>query len=206
MIVGCGAELGPIADDGASLRPDAGRAQAQDASADGPAAVTENACGLALDHGALGSLGADADSALQEGSTTARVESLEAVIPRTDAQGTPDLIVIELWDGYGVFAGGAVRTGTIEITGTETDYDTCGACVLQFANVANDTPAKLLLATSGTITVTAVGTGAGQMTRVSLSNASFVEIAPDTTNGGYQTVAGSSCRSPISTVELSGTI
>lgn len=190
-------------DDDETLPPDAAIAPTPDAPPE-PAVVADNACGVAADHGDLGSISGQAGSALQEGSTTLRVGSLAAVIPRTDAQGAPDLIVVELWDDFGIFAGGAVRTGTFQLTGSETSYDTCGICVLQLANYANDTAAKLLLATSGTVTVTSVATAAGQTMQLSVSNASFVEIA--STDTGYQTVAGSSCPSPISNVGLTGTL
>lgn len=211
LLVGCSAQLGPdrdrVGDDDGKgdngLAPDAALAPTPDATPT-PAAVVDNACGVATDHGDLGTIAGQARSALQEGSTTQRVGTVSTLIPQTDAQAAPDYIVVELWDNYGVFAGGAARTGTFQLTGNEANYNTCGVCLVQLANVTNNTAAKLLLATSGTVTVTSVATATGQTMQVSVSNASFVEIAA--TDTGYQTVAGSSCPSPISNVGLSGTL
>jgi hypothetical protein len=181
------------------------RVSADAAPADGPTLVADNACGVASDHGDLGSLMGQAGSVLQDATTTNRIHYISAPTPLTAAQAAPDIIVVELWDTFGAFAGGVARTGTFQIAGAETDYDTCGLCVLMLANYANDTPAKLLLATSGTVTVTSIGTGAGQTTQVGVSNASFVEITsvPDM---GYQPVASSNCPSPISKAALSATL
>jgi hypothetical protein len=44
--------------------------------------------------------------------------------------GSPtDIVQLELWDGQGAFSGGAVRTGTFQLTGAELDYQTCGVCL-----------------------------------------------------------------------------
>lgn len=212
LLVGCSAQLGPASgggggkDDGDGMSPDAAVVLPPDAApADGTTVVADNACGVASTLGDLGSLAGQAGSALQGGSTTQRVGYVSAPTPMTAAQATPDIVMVELWDNFGVFAGGAARTGTFQITGSETDYDTCGTCVLVLANLANNTPAKLLLATSGTVTIMSVATTAGQTSQLSVSNASFVEIAADA-NGAYQTVAGSNCPSPLANVGLSDTI
>lgn len=211
VLVGCSARLGGagggVADENDDLRPDAALITSADAAPDSPMpiAAVDNACGVASNHGDLGSLTARAGSVLQDGSTTNRISYVSAPTPLTATQAAPDVVVVELWDNFGVFAGGAARSGTFQIAGTETDYDTCGVCVLMLANYANDTPAKLLLATSGTVTVTSVGTGAGQTTQLSVANASFVEIAANAETG-YQTVAGSNCPGPITKAALSGTL
>lgn len=212
VLVGCSAQLGPASGgadgkgDGNGTGPDAAVVSSPDAApTDGSTVVADNACGVTATLGDLGNLTGVAGSALQQGSTTQRVGFVSAPTPMSAAQPAPDYLTVELWDNFGVFAGGAARTGTFQITGSETDYDTCGACVLVLANVANDTPSKLLLATSGSVTITSVATAAGQTLQLSLSNASFVEIAADA-NGAYASVAGSSCPSPISSVGLSDTI
>lgn len=211
LLVGCSAQLGPANGGGGGGKeddfgPDAAVIVTADAQVDAaPVQVADNTCGVASTHGDLGTVAGQARSAVQEG-TSRRVGIVSAATPATAAQAAPDVIVVQLWDNYGPFAGGAARTGTFQLTGTELDYDTCGVCVLQLANVANNTPAKLLFATAGTVTVTSVGTTAGQTIQLSISNASFVEIVEDTINGGYRSVAGSTCTSPITNVVLSGTI
>lgn len=209
LAAGCEASLGGPGEQRGpqALQPDAETAAADAAPSlpDAPAVAADNACGVASDHGDLGMLTATAGSVLQNGSTTARTHYLDVPTPATATQTTPDILTVELWDDYGVFEGGAARTGTFTLTGDEADYDTCGACVLLAANVAANVPSKLLLATSGTVTVTSIGTATGQMTQATITNATFVEIAFDQT-AGWQTVAGSACPSPIANAVLRGTL
>lgn len=211
VVAGCEASLGGTAQGGSRgddpLRPDAGMASGDarpllDAL---PMAAADNACGVASDHGDLGTLSAFAGAEAQ-GTTTSLTHWLEAPTPATASQATPDLVVIELWDGYGPFAGGVARAGTFTISGAETDYDTCGVCVLIAANVTATGASKLLFASAGTVTVTSVGSTAGQTTQATLSNATFVEISLDQATGTYSPVAGSNCPSPITRTELRGTI
>jgi len=179
---------------------DAGGGSQTDA---GSMVAADNACGVASTQGNLGTLTGQAGAG-QQGTTTQMVYSVSADTPSTASQATPDVVYVELWDNYGVFVGGPVKTGTFTITGDETDYDTCGACVLMLANVASTgTPAKLMAATSGTVTVTSIATAAGQTTSVTLTNISFTEIQA-VTDQGYQPVAGSTCTSPISNATVSG--
>jgi hypothetical protein len=207
VLVGCAARLGGGTTEESGLNPDAAVVKVPDAAQqlpDAPSGVADNSCGVASTQGNLGNLTGQAGVATQ-GTTTAKVYFVGASTSLTATQATPDVLQVELWDGYGVFAGGAARTGTFSITGDETDYDTCGVCVLTLANVTNNTPTKMLFATSGTVTVTTIGTAAGQTTQVTVSNASFVETV-NVTDQGYQPVTGSNCPSPISNAGLSGTI
>jgi hypothetical protein len=210
-LAGCSAQLGPGGGNGTTeedadegLAPDAA-VILPDAAPDAVAVAPDNACGVASSYGALGDIRGEAGSDLQDPAVTERVGFVFAPTPDTAMQDAPDFLIVELWDGYGPFAGGAARTGTFQITGEDTDYDTCGVCVRLLANFVNDAAAKELLATSGTVTVTSVATATGQTMQVSLSNVSFVEISFDAT-AGYQTVAGSTCPSPITSVGLTGTI
>jgi hypothetical protein len=204
VLAACGARL----DGGVAARPDAAVARNPDAAVDGtpdaPPMVADNACGVASDQGDLGMLAGAAGSQTQSSTTTQRVSFVDAVSPLTRDSATPDVVYVELWDGYGPFTGTAAQPGTFTIAGDDTDYDTCGVCVLMLADVANNTPTKLLLATSGTVTITSVGTATGQTTEATVTNASFVEISQ--VNNDYQPVVGSDCPSPISHVELRGTL
>lgn len=208
LLAGCEARLGGGAGSVDVDGPDAGTIVVSDAPPllDAlPMVVADNACGVASTLGDLGLLAGIAGSVVQSGTTADRISWVQAPLPGTAMQATPDLLMVELWDGFGVFGGGVARAGTFTLTGAETDYDTCGVCVLLAANVANNTPAKLLLATSGTVTITSVGSAIGQTTRATLDNATFVEIVLDP-NTGYEPVSGSSCPSPLSRGELSGTL
>jgi hypothetical protein len=210
LLAACEARLGAGPDEDMGLGPDASIARNPDAapapSPDATTAIADNACGVASDQGDMGMLAGSAGSQTQSSTTTQRVSWVQSVTPGTATQATPDFVEIELWDGYGAFTGTAAHTGTFTISGAETDYDTCGTCVLMFANVdANNTPAKMLLATSGTVTVTSVGTATGQTTQATVTNASFVEITL-VQNTDYQTVTTSSCPSPIKNAQLRGTL
>ena len=204
LLTACGARL----EEGVAARPDAAVTRNPDGAVpntpDAPPMIADNACGVASDQGDLGMLSGTAGSQTQSSTTAQRVSFVEAVSPLTAAQATPDVVHVELWDGYGAFTGTAAHAGTFTIAGDETDYDTCGVCVLMLADVTNNTPTKLLLATSGTVTITAVGTATGQTTEATVTNASFVEISQQ--NNDWQPVVGSNCPSPIAHVELSGTL
>lgn len=73
-----------------------------------------------------------------------------------NADAQPDILGLQLYDGFGVFANGIVP-GTYSITGDETQFATCGACVFLLTdfdgmNFADDG----YLATGGTLTITSV--------------------------------------------------
>lgn len=73
------------------------------------------------------------------------------------AEGPPiDLLVVELFAGFAPFEDG-ITTGTFEITGDQTDYNLCGACVSVFSNLAEDNMNPMIYtAQSGTVTVTSI--------------------------------------------------
>jgi hypothetical protein len=213
LLAACGARIGgdDSSDDNnarpdASLTrsPDAGQQQQQQPDA-AVMTVQDNACGVAQTQGDFGTITGYAGQQLQDGSTTQRIRWVGSATPSTIQSATPDHLYVELWDGYGPFNGGSARTGTFTITGADTDLDTCGICVLMLANVSNNTPSKTMIATSGTVTITSVGTNAGQTTQVTVTNASFVETQ-FVTNQGYNNVTTSNCTSPISNANVKGTL
>ena len=209
LLTACGAQLGDddsshqTRPDALARTPDGGISQPQP---DAAPMVQDNACGVASTLGELGVLttGSFAGSQLQSGSTTQRIDYVGAPTQATAAQATPDIVYVELWDNYGVFAGGAAKTGTFTISGADTDLDTCGLCVMVLANVSNNTATKTLLATSGTVMLTSIGTTSGQSTKAIITNASFVEV--QNINNDYVSVPSSNCTSPISHVEVRGTL
>lgn len=203
VLAACGARLGSSEVD---QRPDAAAGQRVDGAVSLPDAAqmnVDNDCGIAANQGDLGLMIGTAGAQAQ-GTSTAQTYFVAAPTSLSAMQPIPDVISVELWDGYGAFANGMARTGTFTISGDETDYDTCGICVLMAANLVNNTPAKLLLATTGTVTVTSIATEAGQTTEVEVSNASFVEIT-NVPNQGYEPVTTSSCPSPIMHGTVRGT-
>jgi hypothetical protein len=208
VLTACSARLGSGGSESVEIGPDARTATESDAAPasglDGSAVAANNACGVALVQGDLGSLSGEAGIDPQETGTD-NIYYIQVETPLSASDPAPDVVLVELWDGFGGFTGGKVRTGTFPITGEDLDYDTCGICVLMLADVANNTPAKLMLATAGTVTITSVATAVGQKTQLSVADASFVEIE-DVPNQGFEPVADSSCASPISNVVLADTI
>jgi len=209
FLAACGARIGgdDTVDD---LRPDASISRQPDAAMQqqqvdaAVQTVMDNGCGVASTLGELGNLTGFAGQQLQDGSTTQRIRWVGSETAATSNQATPDVVMVELWDNFGSFSGGAARTGTFTLTAADKDYDTCGICVLMLANVANNTPAKTMLATAATVTITSVGTNAGQVTQLAVTNATFTEIA--VVNQDTVSVAGSNCTSPLSHVDLRGTL
>lgn len=79
--------------------------------------------------------------------------SIDAVL---DVGPPGDLLVIELFGGYGVMTDG-LKTGTFTISGDETNYNTCGVCVTVLADLDPDVgPSMVYSATSGTVTITSI--------------------------------------------------
>lgn len=103
----------------------------------------------------------------------------------TAANGTkPDMIAIELWDGYGAFMDGDATTGTFTIEGMDTAVATCGVCIYIYADATLADGAivdseKDYIATGGSLTVDSI---AGNFTG-SVSGLTFTEIDQTDENG-----------------------
>ena len=98
---------------------------------------------------------------------------------------TPDLLELQFYQGIPPFADGFAAK-TIPLTGAETDYATCGACLLVFANMTENTPveqAETYFPTGGTLTVESV-TGNLQWT---LSNVTLQKVTIDWAGETYAT-------------------
>ena len=92
-----------------------------------------------------------------------------------------DLLLIELYDGFGAFANG-LTTGMVTITGDEADYETCGACVLLRTDCDDNTgqgcdpaTAPVYMATGGTINIIELSPNL----KVDLSNVTFDHVDID---------------------------
>jgi hypothetical protein len=114
---------------------------------------------------------------------------LQAALPGTD-----NALSIELYDGLGVFSGG-IATGTYEITGAETQYKDCGACVLIYAGWADTTmePTAFYMADSGSLTIdnfTTAMTG-------SIANVHLIHVTINTAGDFTSTPVNDGCESTI---------
>ena len=92
-----------------------------------------------------------------------------------------DLLLIELYDGFGAFANG-LTTGMVTITGDEANYETCGACVLLRTDCDDNTgqgcdpaTAPVYMATGGTINIIELSPNL----KVDLSNVTFDHVDID---------------------------
>lgn len=114
----------------------------------------------------------------------------------------PDVLIIQLWDNYGPFVGGPVAPiDSYAITGMDTDWTRCGACVAIAADMSPmGQPAQLYVAESGTITITNVtGNVTGNISSVSLRH---VDILP----GPTQMDNPSGCDTTITSWSFDATI
>jgi hypothetical protein len=128
----------------------------------------------------------------------------------------PDFLVVELYAQAGAFDDGPVRTGTFEISGPETNYRTCGVCVLLYVNQDPEDidgdgmpdfgqyPEQFYLAQSGTLQVTSLeGNITGRLT-----NATFrhVEIDLGGDDPTYESTILDDCASSIDDAQFSAAI
>jgi hypothetical protein len=86
-------------------------------------------------------------------------------------------VVVELWDGYGVFAGGTAHVGTFDLVAAETSATTCGVCA--YIVKATSAEPMMLLATDGTVDVTQFGPSGGTIA-LDVTAADFTQIDPAT--------------------------
>jgi hypothetical protein len=104
-----------------------------------------------------------------------------------------DDLTVELYKGYGTYADTEIVTGTVQLTGDESAYDTCGACVLIYANWDRDaeTADMTYLAIGGTLNITSLSpniTG-------NILNATFVHV--DIDSEGVSTPSPDACMSSV---------
>lgn len=132
--------------------------------------------------------------------------ALAALAP-LETNNPADVLKVELYGGFGVFSSGTIAPGTYQLTGGELNYATCGVCLRVLTNTDPSTNMYEhdYLATGGTVTISAVGTAAGQQFTATLSNITFehVTIAPTTFQS---TPAGDGCTSAISNAALDLTL
>jgi hypothetical protein len=74
--------------------------------------------------------------------------------------------------------------------------------VFVLADVTMDGPTRLLEATTGTVTVTAVSPDVGTALAIEVDGATFQEVSAD----DFSPVPGSDCASPLARAALAGTL
>ncbi|MBZ0231549.1 MAG: hypothetical protein K8M05_04305, partial [Deltaproteobacteria bacterium] len=141
---------------------------------------------------------------VDEGTDDGAADDLLVMVAPLDGSGTPDLIELRLYAGYGAFAGGAIRTGTFQLTGAELDLLECGICAGVLTDATADAYAHDYLPTGGTLELTAIGTAAGQTLSGRLINLTLqhVLIAED----GSTTPAPGGCTTTLASASFSATL
>jgi hypothetical protein len=164
------------------------------------------ACTAPASFGDAGALQAEAFfiADVDEGTDDGATDDLLVMFAPLETGGTPDVIELRLFAGYGAFAGGAIRTGTFELAGAELDFLECGICAGVITDTTADGYADDYLPTGGTLELTAVGTAAGQMLAGRLTNLTFRHtlIAED----GTSTPADDTCATTVASATFSATL
>jgi hypothetical protein len=120
---------------------------------------------------------------------------LSAALPGS----TTSYVQLELWDGRGAFAAGKVQAGTFTISGADASPTTCGVCMRGVGD-KGAAGVREYFATSGTVTVTAVGI-ANEPISATFSNLSFVEI--DATS---KSAVSDGCAAAVAGTKIDGTV
>ena len=160
--------------DDAARQWDTNRPQDSTPQPDGP--VT---CLVTEDFGALGAL----DGFMADGADPTD-SAVYYVALNSDTK--PDVLWIELFNGFGVFTDGIVP-GTYQLTGDELNYATCGACVDITADydMTAGTWKQDYMATGGTLTITEVTPRLiGTLTNVTFGRADIDGTTGETTLTG----------------------
>lgn len=137
--------------------------------------IDANACLATKDYGDAG--------ALPEGQAASKAGG-QAILMTTGLNGDPDMLSLELYSGFGVFADG-IQAGTYELAAAEAQLNTCGACLRILADFkkGSNTWAQDYLAQSGTLVLSSVdGTLSG-----SLANVTFRHVMVN--NPGTPTIS-----------------
>lgn len=91
-----------------------------------------------------------------------------------NADAMPDALFVELYAGYGAFMTGYPTAATsVTLTGVESGYDTCGACVLAITDLTQSgATGDPYMATAGTLELTSVSKTklTGKLTNVTLTH------------------------------------
>ena len=115
-------------------------------------------CTATTDYASVTFAGSNSQSARSTGSGSN--QSIQYV-GRLNADPMPDILDIELYAGYTVFTGG-IAPKTVQLTGPETNYKDCGACVLLLTDLhmmgSGVAETDVYMAKSGTLTLTSTTT------------------------------------------------
>ena len=142
------------------------------------------------DTGALPALNADLCT-LPGSMGAAHWYRVSAVLPGA----TVDDVQLELYDNYGPFVGGTVRTGTFSV---DPDPETCGVCMRAVGD-KGAAGAKEYFGRSGTVSIDALD-GDGAVVTISLKGITLAEV------DDMQAPVEGGCSAVVDAAEISGTL
>lgn len=119
-----------------------------------------------------------------------------------NADASPDILVVDLYAGYGAFSGGLPTAATtVTLGGAEAGLDSCGACIYSLTDYTQNGPSAdpFYVATAGTLNLTSVSTTS---VAGSLSNVTLTHSTVDTSSGAT-TAAADGCASNLASVSFS---
>ncbi|HEY4240953.1 MAG TPA: hypothetical protein VGM88_14115 [Kofleriaceae bacterium] len=198
------AGLAACGDDGGKSNPD-GHVVVHDSAHDGSGSsgsdATSGACLVDTDLGAVDG----SQTAFTYDSTQDLYEGDAAL----NADTAPDILDISLYNMYGAFTGGFPTTfpASVDISGDETDFTTCGACVQIAGDATQDSgDGADYMANAGTLTLNALSNSAID---ISLSNVTLRHV-DYTVNSSMQVTAqaddADGCMSSVGSYSYSGTV
>lgn len=155
------------------------------------------------------------DKGALQGAATFAASQMNPAIYRIAMQGLlegaepTDVLFIDFYTGYEPFgtqmAPTAVVPGTYQLTGAQTDYETCGVCVTIGTNATQTGYDDDYMVTGGSVTVTAVGDAVGETLTFSVSNLQLQHVNIDPMSGAT-TAVGDGCTTSISAATFTGTV
>lgn len=155
--------------------------------------MTGRDCGVTAELGSLGQLASPSIKVMNETIMTGKIVQLSASI---DSELS---LRVQLWDGYGVFAGNAAHEGTFELVGAETSAATCGVCVYLSRHTSGQSSSyTTLIGVAGSVDVAALG-ATGTDTAALIDGITFAELDTDTS-----TLIADGCVSSIADASLGG--
>lgn len=116
-----------------------------------------------------------------------------------------DALELLLFSGFGGFGSGDIKPGTYALTGDETKFSTCGACVLIGTDITQSGQADWYMATGGSLTLTMAGGGSGTTLSGSLSNVNFAHVGKDADGEPTDTVVDN-CVASIPSANFTATL
>ena len=180
LVAACGGSENKVAPDAPSGHPVDAPQQAVDAPVQQPDAPSPDATVTVPDAPAaacliaaqLGTLAPIAPTVSEDADPPTFMEYDDSI----NADAVPDTITIQLFGGYGAFATDPIGPKTIDLTGAETGFDTCGGCVMLYGdNDPSSGPTTTYMPTGGTLTITQVS----PHFTATLTNVTFVHVDID---------------------------